>query len=129
MKYLMGLALVVSLTGPAFAACPSGQTLKKVGTVFNSAAAVSGTNTSQIVDGPIAINAWSWACTGTACTPTVYDGDIAPDEVEVGDIVAERGGVASGGGFEEFTTPLSFNDGITVGGANVAGFMVYTCQP
>lgn len=123
------VALLVVGLGPTsvFAACPAGQVLRKIGTVHNSAEQAD--DLTQLVDGPISINAWSWACTGTACTPTVYDGDEAGDETDAADVVAERGGIASGGGFEEFNTPLGFTDGVTVGGLNIAGFNVYTCQP
>ena len=126
MKKLSGVALAFLVgMGPAFAACPSGQVLRKVGTVFAS----DTEGAKQIVDGPIAINAWSSACTGSACTVTFYDGDEVVGEADANDVVAERGGVASGGGFEEFDTPLYFRDGVSAQGDNVAGVMVYVCSP
>ena len=128
----ISLALAFALlmgVSPVFAGtCPSGQVLRKIGTIFNSAAAAD-LFTGQIVDGPMTIDAWSWACTGTACTPTVYDGAVTPREVGASHRFGERAGGASGGGVAEFDPPLGFADGITVSGLNVAGFMVYTCQP
>lgn len=120
----VAVALLMVSAGPVWAKCPDGQVLKKVGTAQNS-----GTEPEQLVDGPIGIDALSWQCTGTACVVGIYDGDVAYQELQEGDMVLERGAVASGGGFERFDEQLYFGDGVTLFGANISAAVAYTCQP
>lgn len=125
MRLILAAFLVVVGAGPVWAECPDGQVLEKVGTIVES----DTEGGKRIADGPIAINAWSWACTSTACSATFYDGDEVAGEQDDADVVAERAGVASGGGFEEFKAPLYFRDGVSVVGPNLDGVMVYRCTP
>lgn len=111
------------------ASCPDGQVLKKIGTAVDALGAGSSAQPEQLVNGPIGIDAYSFQCTGSACTVGFYDGDVATDEVETADVAHEDGAAASGGDMVRLDDQLYFADGVTAFGTNLSGVMVYTCQP
>lgn len=124
---LLVLAILLSLfqTGIAYAACPNGQVLKKVGSLSTTDAIIS--TTAQDVA------AISVLCSGTACTAGFYNAGSF-DNATNANAVIEVGAAAStvaGDGIIDFTeSQLRFNGGVIfVDDGNVTAATVLSCQP
>lgn len=122
MRVLVALSLLLGSSGIAFAACPQGMVLKKVGNFQDDDANIS----AQGQD----IHGVNIDCSGTACTAGFYNAD-GTDGATNANLTFEAGGAANATSFIDLTeSPLYFSEGVTfVDDANVDAAGVYSCQP
>ena len=120
LRIVVGLSLCFGSAGTAFADCPNGQKLKRIGTVQTADAAIS----SQGRD----IHLIIVDCGGTACTAGLYDGDATGDATNA-NLTIELGGVADTSPVLDLTnSPVTFSNGIVfVDDANVDAVAVFGC--
>src|SRR3990167_310895 len=92
----------------AWAGCPNGHVLKKIGGVATSVSTAVVSTQGQDVHAILA------DCSGTACTFGAYNADSLPD-ASTAAVVFEVGGAANTSVFLDLTnSPLYFSEGITV---------------
>ena len=121
LRLSFGLSLLLVGAGTAWAGCPDGQVLKKIGVATDD-----GNITTQGQE----VSAVTIDCSGTACTGALYNGDTLGLTANA-DLVFEGGAAADGTLFVDLTdSPLWFSEGVTfVDDANVSAIVVYSCQP
>ena len=124
MRKLLVVAFAAVLCGwssVAWAACPNGQVLKRIGSVLTASGAIS--TQGQDVQYIIA------DCSGTACTAGFYNGDALGDATDA-NLTAEIGGAANTTATLDLTnSPINFSSGVVfVDDGNVDAVAMFACQ-
>ena len=128
MKYAMGLValLVVGGASTAWAECPPGTFLKKIGTVATGTNAIGSTD---ITTAGAQVRMSVVSCAGTACVATLYDADAADSNNVDGTVTLEPGAPASTSVTQTYDPPISFSSGITMkDDGNVNAVLLYGCS-
>ena len=126
MRTLIALAFATLLLGwshHAWAKCPDGQVLKKIGNLLTD----DGVLSTQGQD----VHAIFVDCSATACIAALVNEDTLGAFDSAADVVWEGGAAASGTLFLDLTeSPLYFSEGVVFSDdINVDAVMAYSCQP
>lgn len=123
MRTMLRFALAASLLGwssVAWADCPTGQVLKRVGSVLTANGNISTVGQEVAY---VSVN-----CGGTACVAGFYNGDTL-GVTAAGDLVLEVGAIANASASVSLMdAKINFSEGVTFVGSNVTSAAIYSCQ-